>query len=195
MQLSPDEVRSITAYLNIHAEAEQADLAFVPGTRLPDPAHIAAELHTQGRIPLVVLTGGVNRETRQQEALVHRGILLAAGVPDAQLIVECESANTLENVTFALPLIRSRLVLEAVDSIVVIAKWMHARRTVMTLKRHFPAGIRYYAHTYHPEGITPENWYRSQEGMARVLKNWHSIPRYLEWDHIAEIEQDDGAWV
>jgi hypothetical protein len=60
----------------------------------------------------------------------------------------------------------------------------------MTLKRHFPHGIRYYVHTYEPNGITRENWFLDPraEG-ANVLKHWERIPQYLEWGHIEEIKR------
>ncbi|MBN1966562.1 MAG: YdcF family protein [Anaerolineae bacterium] len=193
--LSDETIREITTCLDLHAPAARADLAFVFGTRLPEPAHIAADLLRGGAVPAVVLTGGSNRLTGAKEALAHRAILLEAGIAAEQLIVESASTNTLENVTFALPLIAARLDLAALASILVIAKWMHCRRAIMTLKRHFPPGIRYYTCTYHPDGITPHNWFTSDERAAPVLRNWQSIPRYLACGHLAEIAYVDGAYV
>lgn len=195
MDLDPATIQQITDYLNIRAPAEQASFAFVFGTRLPDPAHIAARLYHLDVIPAVVVTGGPNRLTGEPEALLHREILLAAGVPPERVIVEDRSTNTLENVTLALPLIAAQFALESVESVLAICKWMHARRALMTLKRHLPPGIRYYVHTYYPDGITPENWPTSDEGRARVLKNWEGIPHYLAADHIADITFEHGAYV
>ncbi len=195
MPIHPTEIQAITDYLAIHAPTDRADLGFVFGTRLPDPAHIAVDRLRRDAIPLVALTGGPNRQTGRVEAHAHRDILLAAGFDPARIIVEDRSANTLENVTLALPLLAARLDLATTGSILVIAKWYHCRRAIMTLKRHLPPGIRYYTHTYQPEGITPDNWHRSEKGISSVLNNWWSIPRYLETGHLAALEWVDDAYV
>ena len=194
MTINITEARQITTYLHIAAPTTHADLGIVFGTRLPDPAFIAAALLKRGAVPYVALTGGVNRLTGINEARAHRDILLAAGIPPERIIVEDESGNTLENVLFVRERIAERLDLGAIRTILVIAKWFHCRRAIMTLKRHFPPGIRYYTRTYSPDGITPQNWYLTPETAAKVLKNWHGIPIYLEQGHIAEIEKVNGAY-
>ena len=63
------------------------------------------------------------------------------------------------------------------------------------VKRHFPPGIRYYAHTYEPNGVTRENWHLNpRAASANVLKHWEGIPKYLEWNHIEEIVRDGDAY-
>lgn len=195
MPISPDAIATITAYLDVPAPTDRADLGFVFGTRLPDPALIAADLLRRGVIPRLVLTGGPNRHTGRVEARAHRALLLAAGIHPDRLIVEDRSTNTLENVTLALPLLAACPDLFAVRAILVIAKWYHCRRAVMTLKRYLPSGIRYYTHPYTPEGITPANWHQTAYGIDHVLDNWRSIPRYLAKGHLTAIEWADGAYI
>lgn len=67
----------------------------------------------------------------------------------------------------------------------------------MTLKRHFPAGIRYFAATYEPEHIRRSGWWRSDEGIQRVMKEQDRIVRYLKAGNIGAIQEDpdDGAFV
>ena len=193
--LDPAKAARITDHLALRtARPAHADLAFIFGTRYPDPAPLAADAYRQGIVPLITLTGGPNRRTNQPEALIHRALLRAAGVPAAALIVETHSTNTLENVTFALPLIAARLAPESVSTMLVIAKWFHARRALMTLKKHWPRPVHYYLLTYSPEGITPENWHTDPVHAAPVLRNWENIPRYLQRGHLAEIASVEGAW-
>ena len=107
-------------------------------------------------------------------------------------IVERGSTNTLENVVFALPRMEGRVNLENVESVVVVTEWYHCRRAMMTLKRHLPVGIRYYAATYEPRGVGRADWWRSDEAARRVLKAWVRTPRYLATEDIEEIHEHGG---
>ncbi len=190
------EVERITRYLDVRTDApEHADLVFVFGTRHPEPARAAADLLKRGIGRYIVLTGGNNRLTGSNEANAHLEIVLSNGVAREHVIVETESTNTLENVVFALPKIRNHVDLKQIKSIAVLTKWYHCRRAMMTLKRHLPAGIRYFAVTYEPEGIGRLDWWRSERGSRRVLKEWTNIPKYTEARDIEEIQKDDGAFV
>jgi hypothetical protein len=65
----------------------------------------------------------------------------------------------------------------------------------MTLKRHLPAGIRYFARTYEPQGIGRPDWWRSEQGSRRVLKKRDRIPKYLLSGDIEEVRRDKGGFV
>ena len=168
--------------------------AFVFGTRHPDPAHIAADLYHRGVVRYVVLTGGHNATDGRCEALSHLRILLAEGVPRARAIVEQASSNTKENVTGALRAL-AEADCGAIRSVVAVVKWYHSRRALMTLRRYFPAGTRYYAVTYAPPGIPRVGWERDAVAAQRVRQEWEAIPRYLAAGDIAEVRRDGDAYV
>ena len=190
------QVEHITRYLDVNtAMPERASLAFVFGTLHLEPAAVAADLFQRGIVPRTVLTGGVNRRTGILEAPAHLGILLNGGVPRDRIIVESASANTLENVLFSWPKIAACSEPLTIDSIIVVTKWYHCRRAMMTLKRHWPPGILYYGATYEPDGVRRTNWWRSEGGRRRVLKEWRRIPQYLEQGDIAEIQECGDAFV
>ncbi len=199
-RLNTSERTRIASYLDAGTSTpEHADLIFVPGTRLPTPARIAAQLMAQGVASLVVVTGGVNQITHTNEATALRAELLTCGVEPEQIIVEDTSANTLENVVRAWPLVVDRIGAQPLNRVLAVCKWMHSRRVLMTLRAQFPPGIHYYAHTYAPEGISREAWCRGQAPTSRtanVLSNWASIPTYLARGDIAEVVPGgDGSWV
>ncbi|MEP7287820.1 MAG: YdcF family protein [Chloroflexota bacterium] len=197
MMLTPELIAQITAYLDATTLIpDHADLIFVFGTRLLTPAQLALDLYHQQPTSPIVLTGGNNRHTGQNEADSHYAFLTTMGVPTDTLILENRSTNTFENVTFAIPLIEQELQLPFVKSVLAICKWMHSRRALMTLKRHFPPGIRFYACTYEPEGVTRENWFlESSNEISNVLKNWERIPQYIGWGHIQEIVRDGDSYL
>jgi uncharacterized SAM-binding protein YcdF (DUF218 family) len=189
------DLRAIARYLDVHTGPAPADLAFVFGTRLPDPVPLALALYRQGLAPLIVLTGGPNRLTGVVEAHAHRDALAAAGVAERDMLVEDRSTNTLENVTLALPLLAGRLEGRRVSRVLAVVKWYHSRRALMTLRAHLPAGVRYYAATYEPPGLGRAEWHTHEQGRQQVLGNWQAIPRYRERGHLHEIERDGDAYV
>ena len=192
---STEEVREINGSLPVHdVEFEYADLAIVFGTRFPMPVAIAADLLARGKVPLVVLTGGVNRQTGVVESLTHRDLLLAAGVTPQQIVVEQTSTNTLENVLFALPLIARVVDPGTVLHIAVIAKWHHCRRCLMTLKRWWPVPVTMYPCTYDQPGAPRDGWWLDEPGHATIGKDWFNTPRYLERGDLAEVEWQNGAY-
>ncbi|MFN8376190.1 MAG: YdcF family protein [Anaerolineae bacterium] len=195
--LTPQQIAEITRYLDATTPLpDKADLLFVFGSRQTTAAELAAALYRQQRAPYVVVTGGENRYTGHNEANLYCEILVSAGVPPEKIIVENRSKNTLENVTFALPLIEQHLALDSMRTVLAVCKWMHSRRALMTLKRHFPRGIRYYAHTYEPSGITRDNWHENPRAESgNVLKHWEHMPKYLEWGHIEEIVRDGDCYL
>lgn len=197
MNLTVEEVTRITEYLDVTTPLPgKVDLIFVFGTRFSEPAFLAAKLFKSGISNLVVLTGGINRVNGMNEAVSHQAILRAEGVPENCVICDSESTNTLENVTLVLPKINQLLNLNQLTHILVVAKWMHSRRAVMTLKRHLPVGIQYSVATYEVEEVGRSNWHLLDEKRVRsVLKNWESIPVYLEWGHLAEIERRGDVYI
>lgn len=185
----------ITQALYIQTTLPQhADLAVVFGTRYSTPIPLVAQLYRDGIVPLIVLTGGINRQTGENEAQAHSKLLRAENMPDSAILIEDQSTNTLENVLFALPKIANRCDLSTIKRVVAVAKWFHARRTLMTLKKHLPLGIEYYVHMYVPLDIRPDNWQEDEDKRERVLKNWRNIPYYLTKGDIAEIEKVGDAY-
>lgn len=195
MSLDRAEAERITAFLSADAEPGRADLAFVFGTRRLEPAYLAAGLFKHGVVENVVLTGGRNRLSGRGEATTHLGVLLREGIPRSKIIVEGESTNTLQNVTFALPKIAVRLDLGVLRSVVVVAKWYHCRRAMMALKRHLPPGVRFFSRTYEPAGFSRSSWYLDQGAAERVLAEYRRISGYLERGHISEIRREAVGYV
>ncbi len=195
MLLDTREADRIAQYLDLHAPPQPADLAFVFGTRLPEPAHLAADLFQGHLAKYIVLTGGSNRSTGVQEALLHTDLLLVRGVPEDRIILETSSVNTFQNVEFALAEISARLALENIKGITAVVKWYHSRRCLMILKRHLPPGIRYYVESYEPEAVTRSGWQADPYARDRALKEWAYIPKYLASGNLAEVREDDGAYV
>lgn len=148
-----------------------ADLIFVFGTRLARPAELAADRFLDGLAPTVVVTGGSERQSDGlNEAEHHRDVLLARGVPEHAVIVENRSANTPENVLFAVPLIEA-LCERPPATVIAVVKRFH-RRGLITLARYIPSVERIYAVDYEPDvALAPPSPDRTQ----RETKHFESL--------------------
>jgi len=195
MSINQNEIDRITKYLDLHAPPKQADLAFVFGSMALVPVQIAAKLYWDKIVNRIVVTGGINRKSQKREADEHRTFLLEQGVPESCIIAENQSTNTRENVVFAWREIEANHAnILPIQSIVIVAKWYHSRRAAMTLRCNLPQGIRYYMVTYPLHNISQDNWWQNEIGLHYVLKEWHSIPKYLQQGHLAEVIKENGAY-
>lgn len=143
-----------------------ADLIFVFGTRLAEPALLAVDLYRRHLAPFVVLTGGSGRQQDGlNEAEHHRGLLLGAGVPSDCIILENRSSNTEENVRFALPAIKDRQ--PRLQSVIAVVKRSH-RRALITLARYAPSIERIYAVDYDTQ-VSAERFDKERRYMCELI--------------------------
>lgn len=196
-QLRPEQIAAITAFVNIEAPPPDKPVALcIFGTNQAAPAVLAAERYHQGLAPLIIATGGVNRhngivEGREFHRLLHHEHC----VPDEAIRYEDTSANTWQNVEFAMPHLREAI--EAGLAITAVSKWYH-RRAIHALRTLLPDVAGFYALTWEPiygDGpITPGNWPAHPHGRRRVLREWHEVRTQVRDGSIAAAHLVDGAW-
>ena len=169
-------------FIFISDEPEQADAIFVVGGSLPELPELAAELWKNGYAPLVFIGGGVSikrgslpgprtkrdiyNKDYKTEYDFYRDVLLRAGIPEYAIAGENRSGYTKQNAQFAR---------EAADALCIspkrallVCKAFHARRCLMCYQLAFP-DTRFRVIPCDGFGITKENWFLPEYGMARVL--------------------------
>ncbi len=192
---SLEDARRIAAYLEVDAPPPGPSAHFIFGTRHPTPSELTAERYHQGLVPLIIVTGGVNRVTGVVEADLHRHILIEHGVPEA--IIRCESTSTTtgENVEQALPFLHEAL--RQGLSLTAVCKWYH-RRALQRLRHLLPEAPAFHAVTWDPavDGVkvTRSEWFRSPVTARPVLREWQVIPERLANGTLTEVELVNGAW-
>jgi uncharacterized SAM-binding protein YcdF (DUF218 family) len=130
-----------------------------------------------------------------EEARRNLSIIEAEGLPTDRVILEEASSTTNENVLFSLPLLAERFGDAGPRSVLVVAKWHHSRRAVMTLRRHLPPGVRYSVFGYDPGRATRPGWARAADGRWFVLDEWRTVQSYLRAGAIVEVRRDGDVWV
>jgi len=185
------EINKITKYIFIGVKPQKADLAIIFGTRHQESLLKAFELYRDGFIPRILLSGGVNKETKKIEAEEMARHLIEMGVEERDLILENKSTSTLENVLFSKRIIEKVIGFDNIKKIILIVKHYHSRRAAMTAKRYFPAAVKLIPITYEIYGFTKKNWYESELGRKKVLNEWKKIPKYLSQRHIEELSRDN----
>src|SRR6476660_4570846 len=100
-----DLAKKLWDYHHVNNQLEKADCILVLGSHDTRVAERAAELYLQGYAPLVVMSGGLGRLTKesftQSEASLFAEIAIKLGVPKDKILLEDKSTNTGENVIFS----------------------------------------------------------------------------------------------
>jgi len=185
---SREELEDIANYVMPDIPEQRADLAIVFGTR-HGVADFCVSIHSlwvRGMFRRAVISGGKTQSCNDAEAQVIADKLVALGMPEDILILECHAMNTGENVTFSRDKVAATIGLDAVGSLLVIGKICSLRRYLMTLERHWPRPIRF-ASPVNYFGVEKERWHEHEEFRTRVLAEFSKIPKYLRADYLREV--------
>lgn len=195
--ISTEQIAAITAYVDIEAPppGKQPTAHIIFGTNQVKPAEIVAERYHRELAPLVIATGGVNRHNGIVEGREFHRLLVERGVPDAAIRFEDRSANTWQNVEYALPLLREAL--ESGLSITAVCKWYH-RRAVHALRTLVPGIGAFHVITWDPiyagRPVSRADWPLIPDGRRRVIREWEEVSPRVADGSFTDASRSDGAW-
>ena len=193
-------LNQITDFIFVEIPAEPSDVIFVPGNGYPQMAEEAARLWKAGMAPYVLPSGrysiqsgkftGVSEKKEQYngdydtEWMFLREVLIRNGVKEACILKEDRASYTYENAIYSRRL-TDEVGLEVKKGI-LCCKSYHARRCLLYYQLLFPQ-TEFYVVPSETEGISRHNWYRTQEGVEKVLgelercgSQFHQIVKDLE---------------
>ncbi len=185
--MDKEEIKKITDYIFLESKPQKADLAFVFGTRHEEALKKVAEVYKQGLVSRILVSGGTNAVTKDNEAEKMSEGLIKLCVKKEDILTEGKSTNSLENVLFSKMVIEDVIGLKNIDTILLIVKHYHSRRALMTLKRHLPKTIALSPVVYDMGGFTKDNWHSNRYGVEKVMSEWQKIPIYLAKGDLEEI--------
>ena len=119
--------------LTVDSGAVRAEVMVVLGGAPTERPQRAAELFKAGAAPLVIFSGFGDAE-------LSKTVLLKAGVPAADILLEPESRTTQENARFTIALLRARHLTNAI----IVTSWYHSRRARACFE-HYAPEIKFYS--------------------------------------------------
>ena len=176
------------SFIFAESRAERADVIFVPGNGYPDMAETAAELYHAGMAPYIIPSGRYSITLGKFGGVLHnrekyaadyeteweflKDVLVKNGVPENVILREDRATYTYENALFSK---------KAADE-----KGLNIKRALLCVKNYHAGRALMYYQTVFPEteimvcpvsvdGITKENWRRSQEGIREVCAEMQRI--------------------
>lgn len=165
--------KEITDYIFLEDADQKSDLAFVFGTwdKWQESVEKAGQLYRDLLTSKILVSSGANPATGVIEGDLLAKDLEKLGVPKSDILVENKSTNTLENVLFSKEVIDRELGLENIKVMTAVVKNYHARRVLMTLRKHMPSHIKIevamYISSKYP--LTKETWDANEEWKGIVL--------------------------
>ena len=185
--MNKKEIQEITDYIFLEPRPEKADLAIVFGTRHRQAVDKTFRLYQNKLVPKILISGGENRVTDDNEADKMSQELMSMGVQREDIILEDRSTNSLENVLFSKEVLEEKIGLQNLKKIIAVTKHYHSRRAIMTLRRHFPKTIKFIPAVYEVYGFTRDDWAGSESGREKVMSEYNKIKEYLAKGDIEEL--------
>lgn len=130
-------IRTIWNYMIMDHKLKKSDCIFVFGSHDLRVAEYATQLFLEGWAPLIIFSGGFGRLTKdlfdKPEAEIFARVALDKGVPKDKIIIESESSNTGENVSF----VKERLKTLGInpESFILVSKPYMERRVYATFRK------------------------------------------------------------
>lgn len=183
----PQSRAAITQFLFIEDSPISVDLCFVLGCPTPTNMDVAIALHARGFAPLIMVSGHGPSLQPVPEAVQFRDYAVARGVPEAAILLETESTNTRDNFAFSAPLIEQRIGWANIRSVALVCKPFHARRALMTARRHWPSHVRLVMQpSQRPDDFPAETWWQTEGGRFHVLRELVAIGTYAQQGDIGD---------
>ncbi|MEI6078477.1 MAG: YdcF family protein [Verrucomicrobiota bacterium] len=139
--------------LTVDSGAVRAQVMVVLGGAPTERPQRAAELFKAGEAPLVICSGFGDAE-------LSRAVLLKAGVPAVDILLEPDSRTTQENAKFTIALLRARHLTNAI----IVTSWYHSRRARACFE-HYAPEIQFYSR---PDYVG----YRADDPHRRYVANY-----------------------
>lgn len=175
-------IEDISNFIFVSDEPERVDTIFLPGGSHPQQPEYAAKLYLDGYADLLVVSGGVSVKRDKWpgvrlKAEIYNGdyksdcefltdVLVKNGVPANAVIGEDKSGHTHDNAFFSRKVVDEKGI--DIKTAMIVCKEFHARRCFMLYQLAFP-NVELRVCPVNCCGIARDNWYKSEQGIDRVL--------------------------
>ena len=175
-------INDITNFIFVEDKPQKVDAIFLPGGSHPEQPEYAAELYLKGYAKWLVPSGGVSVKRDKwpgvrSKADIYNGdyqsdcefftdVFVKNGVPADVIVGEDKSGHTRDNAFLSRMVVYEKGI--EIKTAIIVCKAFHARRCLMLYQMAFP-DAKFYVCPVVCMGITKDNWYKSEQGIDRVL--------------------------
>ena len=168
-------------FIFVEDKPEKADIIFVPGNGYPQMAEKAVDLYREGYAPYIlpsgrysITTGAFSGVLSKQEKYSGRynteweflrEVLLKNGVAPEAVLREDHATYTYENALFSKKVTDEAGI--SVKKAILCCKSYHSRRVLMYYQYVYPE-TEFLVCPSFPDGISRDNWNRSEQGVEAV---------------------------
>ena len=172
----------ITNFIFVEDEPQKVDAIFLPGGSHPEQPEYATELYRKGYAKWLIPSGGVSVKRDswpgvRSKADIYNGdyqsdcdfftdVFIKNGVPSDVIVGEDKSGHTRDNAFLSRMVVYEKGI--EIKTAIIVCKAFHARRCLMLYQMAFP-DTKFYVCPVVCMGITKDNWYKSEQGIDRVL--------------------------
>lgn len=175
-------ITDISSYIFVSDTPKKSDAIFLPGGSHPEQPEYAAELYHKGYTKWIIPSGGVSVKRDKwpgvrSKADIYNGnyqsdcefltdVLIKNGVSADAIIGENKSGHTRDNAFLSRKIVDEKGI--KIKTALIVCKAFHARRCLMLYQMAFP-DVEINVCPIHCCNITKDNWYKSEQGIDRVL--------------------------
>lgn len=175
-------ITDISNYIFVFDMPEKVDAIFLPGGSHPEQPEYAAELYRKGYTKWLIPSGSISVKRDKwpgvrAKADIYNGdyrsdcefftdVLMKNGVPADAIIEENKSGHTRDNAFLSRKIADEKGI--KIKTALIVCKAFHARRCLMLYQMAFP-NVAIKVCPVHCYNITKDNWYKSEQGIDRVL--------------------------
>lgn len=193
-----DEQISAIVFGGIADNQENCDVAVVFGNSdmILERTKKAIEMYKQGRVKQLLFTGGSNGITakegdRLSEAEKMANIAYQSGIPKNKIIIEGNSNNSFENVSYSVKLLQERMDINEIKNIMLITSDFHLKRCYSIFLKYLP-NMRYTLVGVKNGYSDEENWINSElswgSGRSIVMFEANALINYAKQSKIEDLE-------
>ena len=175
-------IADITNFIFVEDKPQKVDAIFLPGGSHPEQPEYAAKLYLKGYAKWLVPSGGVSVKRDKwpgvrSKADIYNGdyqsdcefftdVFVKNGVPADVIVGEDKSGHTRDNAFLSRMVVYEKGI--EIKTAIIVCKAFHAHRCLMLYQMAFP-DTKFYVCPVVCMGITKDNWYKSEQGIDRVL--------------------------
>lgn len=175
-------IDDISNFIFVEDELQKADIIFIPGGSYAEIAEKAAELWSDGYAPFILPSGKygklrgyfpgpisksqVYNKKYETEWEFLKAVLIINGVDEKAVLKEDRATFTYENALFSKS-VTDDLHMD-IKRAIICCKSFHARRCLMYYEMVYP-NTEFVMCPSDIRGISKENWFKSEDGINKVL--------------------------